>query len=620
MKYITVSPQELPAELTAGFEEICAHEGFEISSDGITLTAHKAEQYSVHCDGSRIDISYQAPVQFFRALSCLKEKGFCAFDITRQPVFDHNGIMLDCSRNAVPSLDMIRSILRKMALMGLNTAMLYTEDTYEIPERPYFGYLRGRYSLDELRALDEYAFQLGIELVPCIQTLAHLERALHWPQNDPDLRDTEDILMVGEPKVYELIDQMLSAVTKAFRTKRIHIGMDEAWSLGLGRYRFKHGFVSADHLMKEHLAKVCELVRKHGLEPMMWSDMYLRMSSPTGGYYDAPDQLPQEVLDAASPDVTLVYWDYYHDTHEEYQRLLKIHEQFDSNVSFAGGLWTWTGPVPNPDKMRRSSIPALQECEAHGIREVLATAWGDNGAEASLLTVLYGLQLYAEYDYSGCVDDEYLAVRFAACTGENAEAFSQLDQFNSLPGIVPRSADPVNASKFLLYEDPLLPLFAADTKELSFTDHYHALSKMYAGFTSEDPMFEALYRFYQSLAELLSFKCRWREQAAKVQPSDAAQAAEFAEKCADACERCKHSWYILWQKTNRPYGFEIIDLRLSGLKGRFETAAREMLRLSCGEIDCIETLSAEKLPYITDANGKFNGCYSWGECISACRI
>lgn len=620
MKHIAVFPRELPEELTAGFAEMVSHEGFTIAPDGIPVTACKGETYSVRRSADGLAVSYQTPVQFFRALSYLKEGDLTPCEIDRQPVFKRNGIMLDCSRNAVPTLDTIRSILRKMALMGLNTAMLYTEDTYEIPTRPYFGYLRGRYSLEDIRALDDYAADLGIELVPCIQTLAHLERALHWPQVDPDIRDTNDIMMVGEEKVYQFIDEMLDAVTKAFRTKRIHIGMDEAWSLGLGNYRFKHGFVPAPQLMKEHLAKVCELVHKHGLEPMIWSDMYLRMCSPTGGYYDAPDVLPQDVLDAARDDVGLVYWDYYHSDPAEYQRLMKIHEQLNPDFIFAGGLWTWTGPVPNPQKIRSTSIPALKECEAHGIREVLSTAWGDNGAEASLLTALYGMQLYAEYDYTGRTDEESLAERFAACTGEHADAFFRMDEFNMLPGITPHCEDPVNASKFLLYEDPLLPLFSADTAGLSFTDHYRALAESYTSYTSEDPAFEALYRFYQSLAELLSLKCLWREQAAEVQRSNAAQAVQLAEKCAKSCDACKLAWYMLWKKTNRPYGFEVIDVRLSGLKGRFETAAREMLALQNGEIESIETLSAEKLRYITDEEGRFNGCYAWSDCISACRI
>ena len=60
----------------------------------------------------------------------------------------------------------MKLMLRKMALMGMSVAMLYTEDTYEIPQQPYFGYLRGRYTQQQLRELDRYAADLGIELIP----------------------------------------------------------------------------------------------------------------------------------------------------------------------------------------------------------------------------------------------------------------------------------------------------------------------------------------------------------------------------------------------------------------------------------------------------------------------
>ena len=69
-----------------------------------------------------------------------------------------------------------------MALMGMNLGMMYTEDTYEVPGQPYFGYQRGRYTYEELHALDDYADMLGIELCPCVQTLGHLNRALHCPR------------------------------------------------------------------------------------------------------------------------------------------------------------------------------------------------------------------------------------------------------------------------------------------------------------------------------------------------------------------------------------------------------------------------------------------------------
>ena len=70
--------------------------------------------------------------------------------------------MLDCSRNGVMKLSVVKKFIRYMAIMGLDTLMLYTEDTYEIPEYPYFGYMRGRYSCEELKEMDEYGGYRGL--------------------------------------------------------------------------------------------------------------------------------------------------------------------------------------------------------------------------------------------------------------------------------------------------------------------------------------------------------------------------------------------------------------------------------------------------------------------------
>lgn len=149
--------------------------------------------------------------------------------------------MLDSSRNAVMTVDGIKDLLRKMAMMGLNTLMIYTEDTYEVKEYPYFGYMRGRYTEGELRECDQYAADLGIEMIPCIQTLAHLTEALKWNYAIP-LRDTADILLAGSKETYTFLEHLIEAASRPFQSKRIHIGMDEAHQLGLGKYLDKHGY------------------------------------------------------------------------------------------------------------------------------------------------------------------------------------------------------------------------------------------------------------------------------------------------------------------------------------------------------------------------------------------
>src|SRR5699024_11564418 len=113
-------------------------------------------------------------------------------------------------------------------------------DTYEVDEYPYFGYMRGRYTQAEMKECDDYARTLGIEMDPCIQTLAHLTEALKW-NYAAEIKDTADILLAEEPKTYEFLENIIAAASNPFESNRIHIGMDEAHQLGLGNYLAKNG-------------------------------------------------------------------------------------------------------------------------------------------------------------------------------------------------------------------------------------------------------------------------------------------------------------------------------------------------------------------------------------------
>ena len=52
------------------------------------------------------------------------------------------------------------------------------------------------------------------------------------------------------------------AASTPFRTKRIHIGMDEAWNLGRGKYIDEFGLEPPLSIMKKHLSRVMEIVRE----------------------------------------------------------------------------------------------------------------------------------------------------------------------------------------------------------------------------------------------------------------------------------------------------------------------------------------------------------------------
>ena len=123
--------------------------------------------------------------------------------------FNMFGVMIDCSRNAVMTVEYMKSYLDRLAILGYNMVMIYTEETYKIADEPFFGLMRGAYTEQEIKELDAYAASLGIEIIPCIQTLAHLEQMFRWSKFD-EINDCNGILLVDEPKTYELIEKMIA--------------------------------------------------------------------------------------------------------------------------------------------------------------------------------------------------------------------------------------------------------------------------------------------------------------------------------------------------------------------------------------------------------------------------
>ena len=543
--------------------------------------------------------------------------------IEEKPVFAKCGVMFDASRNAVPTVESMRFYLRKMALMGLNTAMLYTEDTYQIEDEPYFGYLRGAYSYEELKAMDDYGAMLGIELLPCIQTLGHLERMLHWSTMQK-YRDTMNVLLAEEETTYELIEKMIRAASKPFRSRRIHIGMDEAWDLGTGRYRrLKSRSVSEHEIMARHLARVRQILEKYGLHAMMWSDMYFRSASPSQDYYDLTVQVPPEVIAKAPADVDLVYWDYYHDDAEFYREYLQRHHQFAAKTIFAGGIWSWLGAAVDYEKSLTATVPALSECRRANIEEVFLTAWGDNGAECNLQAVLYGMQLYAEMCYTGKHDRLSLSERFLACTGAKAADFEDMSKFQKVAGVQSAQQRPVNATRTLLYQDPLLPMSEEDYRGIDTVGHYWALVERYRQIECPAEL-RKLFDFYAALAQAMYQTSLWHTQAAPcVRNQDrigAQKLCALVPEITAAIESLRQVNRDLWFATNKPYGFEVLDRRFGGLLARYESAAYRMGQFAAGEISDIEELHVPKLPLYKDKNGRVIISYDWAEAASACKM
>ncbi len=553
--------------------------------------------------GGEGTIRFAEKIHFFRALGLFVEESqrSDAFSVTEEPQFTTLGAMIDASRNGVLKVESMEFLLRKMALMGLNLVMLYTEDTYEVEGWPYFGYMRGRYSREELEAIDDYAFQFGIEVVPCIQTLAHLARALHW-HAFARLRDTEDILLAGSDETYKFIEDMIRAASEPLRSKRIHIGMDEAHALGLGRYLQLNGYRKRFDIMNEHLRRVLAITEKYGLTPMMWSDMYFRLASKTGEYYDLDALVPDDVIADMPKGVQLVYWDYYHDDTNFYEEFINRHRRFGSDPVFAGGVWVWGTLVPQYPKTFATTNAALAACKRTGVKEAFATLWGDNGQETNVYAGMLGLQLFAEHGYAAELDEDKLDRRVRFCVGPSAEAFQDLSSPDRPANIDLHPNYVTNLTKWLLWQDPLIGLFDRHAADMDLSGHFAPIAERMEAYRQQYPEMAHLFEVTGKLCAVLDKK--WdlglRLKAAyDAGDRDTLRAIAEGEipGLRDRVEALRRAHRDQWLQIYKPFGWEVIDVRYGGLLARLETARIRLLQYVNGETERIEELEPERLHY-----------------------
>lgn len=514
-------------------------------------------------------------------------------DVVKMENKKYLGVMVDCSRNAVLNVAAAKRLIDVLHKMGYNMLMLYTEDTYEVDNQPKFGYLRGRYTKEELKEIVAYGEQNDVELIPCIQTLAHLNQIFRYKVYK-DINDCYDILLADDERTYKLIDDMFSTLRQCFKTDWIHIGMDEAHDLGKGKYRDIHGEQNRFDILKRHLEKVSEIAEKYNFKPIMWSDMFFRLATNGEYYTDNPDLITPEIAACVPESVELVYWDYYSNNKQKYDNMIEAHKHFNKPVWFAGGAWTWTGYAPHNKVSLNNTLPAMASCRDNGVDNIFITCWGDDGGECSVFSVLPILFCAAEV-YRGNEDMALIAERFEDIFKISLEDFMKLDY----PAAVSKEykEKTVCLDRVSIFNDPFCGV--AD----SIVAKYGDVKDIYLGYAEElkqlenSPEYGYLFKYTAALCEFLAVKTDLGIRTRKAyEAKDKAALTALLEdyRLADAkLDEFYSAYRKAWLYDKKGAGFEVQAIRFGGLKMRLNDCRIRLEEYIKGEIDTIDDLDQE---------------------------
>lgn len=288
------------------------------------------------------------------------------------------GMMIDISRDRVPTMETLLAIIDRLASLKINQVQLYTEHTFAYAGHETVWGNASPMTPDEVRRVDDYCAERFIELVPNQNCFGHLERWLvHEPYRDlaecPEGFWRDDLpkkffyprpttLNPLDPRCLELVDDMLGQLLPCFRSDTVNVGCDETFDLGKGRSKEACERRGKGRVYLEFLKKLHGLCEKHGKRMQYWADIALHYP---------------ELLDELPGDAVALNWGYEadHPFEKETGALSEAGVPYfvcPSNASFVGISGRYDVAIANTQLAAKHGL-------ANGAAGYLNTWWGDFG-------------------------------------------------------------------------------------------------------------------------------------------------------------------------------------------------------------------------------------------------
>jgi hypothetical protein len=250
-------------------------------------------------------------------------------------------------------------------------------------------------------------------------------------------------------------------------------------------------------------------------------------------------------------------------------------------------------------KSLEASRAALAACKETEIREVFCTAWGDQGNETPVFSILPTLQLYAELSYQEEVSDEELAKRLYACTGEHLSDMLMMDDPDMPDGKFHRVI--TNPSAYLLYSDVLGSLYEKHS-EPCYKENYAKYASNLSGAAEHSKHHGYMYDLLAKLCAVLELKsCISADAYAAYQEGDREALRVLADctlpELAERLEDFRAAVETRWLTEYKISGYDVLDFRIGGVSARIRSAIRRIRSYLSGEITQIEELEGERLSF-----------------------
>lgn len=319
-----------------------------------------------------------------------------AMTIEDAPDFAERGVMIDVSRDKVPTMETLYRLIDELASFKINRLQLYFEHTFAYREHPLVWAGASPLTGAEVEALDAYCRARFIELVPNQNSFGHMERWLKHPEYahlaevSPPVGDNMSLCPI-DPRAIELLAGLYDDLLPHFTSKTFNVGCDETVDLGKGRSREEVERVGRGRVYLEFVKQIHALVKARGRRMQFWGDIVF-------AHPELIPELPQDVL--------ALEWGYEADHPFDVQGAKFAAAGIEFQVCPGTSAWLslagrTTNALGNLEAAARSGL-------AHGASGMLVTDWGDFGHwqpfPVSYLGLVYGAAVAWGHDANRGLD------------------------------------------------------------------------------------------------------------------------------------------------------------------------------------------------------------------------
>ncbi len=372
--------------------------------------------------------------------------------------------MLDVSRGKVPTLETLKGLVDVLAQLKLNALMLYVEHTFRFRRHPLIG--KGASPLDAqtLRELDDHAAAQHVELIPCLQSLGHMDHILALPRYR-ELAETEMGWTIAptHPGARDLLEDLYDEFLPNFRSRRMNANCDEPWDLGLGQSKERSEELGPGGLYLEHVRWLREAAARNGKQTMIWGDVV----------HAHPKRIAEIPKD-------LLLLDWWYEADFDYDRVAVFGEN-ELQFAVCPGTSSWNSLFPRVENSLANIGGWGEAARRHGALGMLNTDWGDFGHYNLLGNSWFAYAAGAQQSWSGASEDATFDAGFSALLfGESGRRGRIARLYRELGAIHDAGFEVFNGSplQYLFFDDLERSYFIANARKPALERSRRRLTKV----------------------------------------------------------------------------------------------------------------------------------------------